>query len=538
MLFKNRILLFCLILSYSIHSQTYQIFTDKRVNKTMNSYLQKADSCKVIFDYDHSFKYIAEVIIYAKSIKNINAEILCNIKLVELYRHAALFKKSDIYLQRVEHLIKVNSGNVSKYNLMYYNNRKAALFSEYYHNPDSTLFYSKKALALSKELRDNPIEFTSLMEIGYAYEIKKNYLEAVEYYVKAYEISKAKRTESESCDALVNMSRIYEKMGEYKIALEKCNEGLAIMKKRDNLIQKLLLYDIRQNIYEKTGDKTLALNNVKERLKYTDLYHEKNAKDKLIEANKKYDILERERENEKRKKDIEEIKKNQLLLLSIILLFVLGLISLLYYSKKIRIANRQLDFYSKENAFLLNEANHRINNNLQLIIVLLNEELDKMEELETDNSAIKKILVKVESISTLHRHLYKATDKKSVDAKQYLIEIVANFSDIFIEKGIQVTYSIDKINVSIDLAMYLGLLATELFINSIKYAFDNQKNKEIELKVFQDQTLLHFDYTDNGEQSIGKEITPKLVTTICKQIKADYKIETLSGFEFYLTKKL
>ena len=176
MLFKNRILLFCLILSYSIHSQTYQIFTDKRVNKTMNSYLQKADSCKVIFDYDHSFKYIAEVIIYAKSIKNINAEILCNIKLVELYRHAALFKKSDIYLQRVEHLIKVNSGNVSKYNLMYYNNRKAALFSEYYHNPDSTLFYSKKALALSKDLRDNPIEFTSLMEIGYAYEIKKNYV--------------------------------------------------------------------------------------------------------------------------------------------------------------------------------------------------------------------------------------------------------------------------------------------------------------------------------------------------------------------------
>lgn len=86
--------------------------------------------------------------------------------------------------------------------------------------------------------------------------------------------------------------------------------------------------------------------------------------------------------------------------------------------------------------------------------------------------------------------------------------------------------------------MYLGLLATELFINSIKYAFGNQKNKIISLNVFQNQSVLHFDYSDNGEQSIGKVIAPKLATTICKQIKANCTIATQRGFEMYVTKDL
>lgn len=238
------------------------------------------------------------------------------------------------------------------------------------------------------------------------------------------------------------------------------------------------------------------------------------------------------------KKDIEEVKKNQLLLMAIILLFVLGLLSLLYYSKKIRIANKQLDFYSKENAFLLKEANHRINNNLQLIIVLLNEELDKIEDKNSDNSSINKILAKVESISTLHRHLYQSNDKKSVDIKEYLDEIVDNFNDIFIEKNVVVNYKLERINLPIDLAMYLGLLTTELFINSIKYAFNNQENRIISLHLHQKESVLYFDYSDNGEKAIGKKIEPNLVLTICKQIKAKCKIETKSGFEIYVTKEI
>ena len=511
---------------------------NKELEQKLNNYLQKSDSCKVKFDYKNSFKYISEVLSFAKETKDINTEILCNIKLVELYRHATLFDKSDFYLHKSEYLINNNKTKVSNYNLMYFYNRKAALFSEFYHIPDSTLFYSQKALALSEKLQDLNFQFTSLMEIGYFHEQTKKFAKAIKYYKMAFELAKSNNKKSECCDALVNLSRVYEKNKNYKVALEKCNEGLSILENDDNFFQKLLFYDIKKNIYENLGDKSAAYDNLKLRLKYTDLYYDKNTQDKLLEENKRFEVLEKNKEIIQRKKDIEEVKKNQLLLMSIILLFVLGLLSLLYYSKKIRIANKQLDFYSKENAFLLNEANHRINNNLQLIIVLLNEELDKIEDTNSDSSSINKILAKVESISTLHRHLYQSNDKKSVDIKEYLDEIVHNFDDIFIEKNVVVNYKLERINLPIDLAMYLGLLATELFINSIKYAFSNQENRIISLNVYNENSILHFDYSDNGEKSIGKEIEPNLAITICKQIKANCKIKTKSGFEFYLTKEL
>lgn len=535
---NSKLILFFLFFSSNLIGQITIVNKNKELEKKLNIYLQKSDSCKVKFDYSNSFKYISEVLSYAKENKDVNVEILCNIKLVELYRHATIFVKAELYLHRTENLIRYNKAKVSDFNKMYFYNRKAALFSEFYHKPDSTLYYSKKALTLARKLHNSNFEFTSLMEIGYYYEQVKDLKNALKYYQTAFELAKKNSKKSACCDALINLSRVYEKSKNYKEALEKCNEGLAIINNDDNFFQKLLFYDIKHNIYENLGDKSAAYDNLKLRLKYADLYYEKNAQDKLLEENKKFEILEKDKVILQRNKDIEEVKRNQILLIAIILLFVLGIISLLYYSKKIRIANKQLDFYSKENAFLLKEANHRINNNLQLIIVLLNEELDKIEDSDSDNSSIKKILIKIESISTLHRHLYQSNDKNTVDIKEYLSEILINFEDFFSKKEVVVKYDLEKINIPIDMAMYLGLLTTELFINSIKYAFNNQSSRLISLKVNQNESVLHFDYTDNGEQSIGKEITPKLVTTICKQIKADYKIETLSGFEFYLTKKL
>ncbi len=136
----------------------------------------------------------------------------------------------------------------------------------------------------------------------------------------------------------------------------------------------------------------------------------------------------------KRREAINEVKKSQLLLMSMISLFVVGLISLIYYSKKVKIINRQLDYYSKENAFLLSEANHRINNNLQLIIILISDELKKNKE-SNENRSIKKILSKVESIATLHVHLYKSGDNRRINIDSYLqSKFERNFDEIFRRK--------------------------------------------------------------------------------------------------------
>ena len=268
------------------------------------------------------------------------------------------------------------------------------------------------------------------------------------------------------------------------------------------------------------------------------MHYKKSAKDKLLEENKKNEILQKDKEILQKNRDIDTVKNRQLLLLSIILLFVLGLITLLYYSNKIKIINKQLDNYAKQNALLLSEANHRINNNLQLIIILLSEELEKFSTSENENIAIRKILAKVESISTLHRHLYQYKVQKTVSIDNYLYSITQNFTDIFEQKEIDINLDLKKVNISIDLAMYLGLMITELFINSVKYAFVEEQNRQIKLKVFEKNNQLVLDYADNGYNAIDKNIEPKLILKICKQIKADFKIETRLGFAIYISKEI
>lgn len=234
--------------------------------------------------------------------------------------------------------------------------------------------------------------------------------------------------------------------------------------------------------------------------------------------------------------NIQEVKENILLLMFIIIVFVVGLIVLLDYSKKIKIANKQLDFYSKENAFLLNEAHHRINNNLQIIISLISNELIKAEN--ANNNSLQKILSKIESISTLHRHLYKSEDKKRVSLKNYLEEIVVNFNEICVEENIETQINIQDKYITNNDAMYFGLLVTELFINSIKHAFQQQESKKITLNVTSQTNNLILDFFDNGKTIQSNIVKPKLVINLAKQLKADFEIITDNGFSFRLTKDL
>lgn len=536
--FIFRVLFFLTFSTSVLFGQSFIISDNNELKEKLNSYLQKSDSCKVKFDYIKALNYISKVHTFSKEYKDINVEILCNIKLIELYRHATLYKKSTFYLHKAENLINKNKGKVSDFNLMYFYNRKASLFSEYFHKLDSTLLYSKKALALSEKTKNQDFKFTSLMEIGFFYEESKDFQTAIAYYQKAFDLAQKLNKKSESCDALVNLSRVYEKNKSYEKALEKCDEGLLILDNNDNFFQKLLFYDIKQNVYENIGDKVAAYDNLKKRLKYTDLYYENNAKNELLEEITKTEILEKDKEILQKKKDIDVVKRNQLLLMTIILFFVLSLIFLLYYSKKVKIINKQLDEYAKQNALLLSEANHRINNNLQLIIILLSEELDKTTTDKTENIAIRKILAKVESISTLHRHLYQHKVQKTVNINQYLHAIAQNFSDIFEEKEISTNLEIEKINLSIDLVMYLGLMVTELFINSVKYAYAETQQKQINLKVYSNNNQLLLEYADNGQNAIGKTVEPKLIIKILKQVKANFTIDTKSGFTIYISKEI
>ena len=229
---------------------------------------------------------------------------------------------------------------------------------------------------------------------------------------------------------------------------------------------------------------------------------------------------------------INEVKKNQILLIIVVTFFVVGFLFLIYHLKKVRIINLQLENYANQNEFLIKETNHRVNNNLQLISLLITDTLRKKHTEENKNDFVK-LLSKVETIASLHRHLYQSKTDDSIDLKHYLLEVKDNFMDLEQDKALLIKFDIDAIQSNSDNAMYIGLLITELIINSVKHAFVKNQEKVIQLKIKQQQDVVVFDYSDNGISAIDQEIRPKLALQLCQQLKVSPTIETSKGFRFY-----
>ncbi len=234
---------------------------------------------------------------------------------------------------------------------------------------------------------------------------------------------------------------------------------------------------------------------------------------------------------------ISEIKKSQILLLIVITFFVSGFLFLIYHLKKVSIINQQLENYSKENEFLISETNHRVNNNLQLISLLISETLRKKQSEEDKNDFVR-LQSKVDSIALLHRHLYKGKNVNSINLSNYLNEVKNNFNVIEAEQQLTLDFQIDAIEVQSDNAMYLGLLVTELVINSMKYAFEEAQIKTITIKIRKRQDQFAFNYSDNGQKNKSKAIHPILVQQLCQQIAVHPEISIENGFHLSFTKSI
>ncbi|OOV18890.1 sensor histidine kinase [Flavobacterium sp. LM4] len=229
---------------------------------------------------------------------------------------------------------------------------------------------------------------------------------------------------------------------------------------------------------------------------------------------------------------INEVKKSQILLLVVVTFFVSGFLFLIYHLKKVRIINQQLESYSKQNEFLISETNHRVNNNLQLISLLIADTLRKKQGDENRNDFVK-LLSKVETIASLHRHLYQTKNNNEIDLKEYLLEVKNNFTSLEEDKEFEITFEIDSIQIHSDNAMYIGLLVTELIINSVKHAFEKNHEKRMNLEINKENNFISFDYKDNGLNSTDKKVSPKLVLQLCQQLKVNPTIETAKGFHLY-----
>jgi two-component sensor histidine kinase len=257
------------------------------------------------------------------------------------------------------------------------------------------------------------------------------------------------------------------------------------------------------------------------------------------------DILQESFEGELKDRKISSFQKQiklkekqkwiYILIISFITLSAFGLVFILYLWKR---KNSRLKSLVEQKNHLMSEIHHRVKNNLQLISSLLDLQLQEL----SDEQAIKALTDsrnRVLSMSYLHQQLYIGEDVRYISTKIYfekLVEILVQSMSKANE--IQFETEVEDLNLSIDDAIPLGLIANELITNSIKYAFKDQSEKKISIHLALKNELLYFSVADNGVGMTSQNKNGfglQIIRSLSRQMRAEQKLSLENGTKVELT---
>jgi two-component sensor histidine kinase len=199
-------------------------------------------------------------------------------------------------------------------------------------------------------------------------------------------------------------------------------------------------------------------------------------------------------------------------------------INLINQSLQLTVAEKDSLLIEKD--WLLREVNHRVKNNLHMIISLLESQAMYLE-----NDALKAMETskhRIFSMSLIHQKLYQSNDVKTIDMSVYLPELVNYLRDSFdAGKYIHFSLEVDPVQLSVSQAIPLALVLNEAITNSIKYAFPGNRLGEICVKMRKTGENIELIIRDNGVGMVKVTEYPELDSLGLKLMRG--LIEEISG---------
>jgi two-component sensor histidine kinase len=152
-----------------------------------------------------------------------------------------------------------------------------------------------------------------------------------------------------------------------------------------------------------------------------------------------------------------------------------------------------------EKDWLLKEIHHRVKNNLQIVMSLLNSQSAYIDN-DAALTAINDSQHRVQAMSLIHQKLYGSENVSFIDISFYIRELVSYLADSFCT-GQRIRFELDIEHVEMDVsqAVPLGLILNEAITNSIKYAFPDDRSGIIAISFSHiDSHLCQLRISDNG----------------------------------------
>jgi len=290
-----------------------------------------------------------------------------------------------------------------------------------------------------------------------------------------------------------------------------------------------------------------------------------------INSTKQFADLQLKYETEKKDKNIKLLKQqgqlqetrlyNEMVIRyifigSLIILFIiLGLLFSQYCLKQRN--NKQLEAKQEEinrqnvilrqlvdeKEWLLKEIHHRVKNNLQIVISLLNTQSAYLEN-EDALMAIQNSQHRMHAMSLIHQKLYQSDNLASIDMSWYIYELVNYLKECFdLDRKINYKLDTDRVDLDVAQAVPLGLILNEAISNAIKYAFPerqkglitislkNTGSESYQLIIADDGIGVPDGFEDEERESLGMN----LMMGLADQLDGTFKLQNNNGLAVVIT---
>lgn len=197
----------------------------------------------------------------------------------------------------------------------------------------------------------------------------------------------------------------------------------------------------------------------------------------------------------------------------------------------------------KEKEVLLREIHHRVKNNLQIIISLLNLNTENIKDPQ-DLDILRESENRIRSMAILHEQLYGSENIAEISMAPYITNLVEFLAETFGDTSpmVRLDLNIKNLFFELDTALPCGLIINELVTNSLKYAFPDSfdsREKVIGISISKNKSGISLKVYDTGvgipegfEIETAPSIGLKLVLALIDQLKGTWSLNHSKGTEW------
>ena len=197
---------------------------------------------------------------------------------------------------------------------------------------------------------------------------------------------------------------------------------------------------------------------------------------------------------------------------------------------------------------LVRESSHRIKNHLSLLSSMLQLQLIETDDKEAHH-ALQATIERIRAVADLHEQLYNTAGTAGmVDMKQYLKLLKERIKQSLDTRKIKFKVKAESIELDAKRASLVGMIATEIILNSIKYAFSQTSSGIIAVSFYSTENTLYLSVEDNGsgvspdildkeKESLGTTLIQEFTKQLGGTLRLDDSVGTRYLISFAATKK-